>query len=200
MMEPFAEDEENSPPLLMHTRNIRTRWKYWNTVGSAIGTILITIVVASLLTHKYYGDQRPSAAVFGDCGTTPTEARTRGCQFDPISFTWLPEECYDAELVGEFLSLKNWQWRKNESEDVPIPTQEILLGETAPVHVTWEYHVFHCTYQWRKMHRGLLKGVIDTYIGDYSHTSHCEGILTTPTPMNDWSTIILMKFPQCRRL
>ncbi|KID70389.1 hypothetical protein MBR_08893, partial [Metarhizium brunneum ARSEF 3297] len=32
------------------------------------------------------------------CGETPAEARTRGCYLDVISFCWLPERCYDAEL------------------------------------------------------------------------------------------------------
>ena len=63
---------------------------------------------------------------------------------------------------------------------------------------------------WRKLHRGLLKGrenaekrgVVDTYIGEYGHTAHCEMMLIgmedgDVLDKNATDTAIKMKFPQC---
>jgi hypothetical protein len=36
------------------------------------------------------------------CGSYPAEAKALGCQFDIISFCWLPPRCYDAELSHTF--------------------------------------------------------------------------------------------------
>ena len=45
--------------------------------------------------------------------------------------------------------------------------------------VTREFRFFHCTYQWRKMHRALLRdGILDDYAANYSHTERCEAVLT----------------------
>ncbi|QDS71058.1 hypothetical protein FKW77_008669 [Venturia effusa] len=38
------------------------------------------------------------------CGSTPSEAKAKGCIFDPITYAWLPERCYDHKLADE--------WRK----------------------------------------------------------------------------------------
>lgn len=71
--------------------------------------------------------------------------------------------------------------------------------------------MFHCTYMWRKLHRGMLRGednkeqrgVVDTYIGSYGHTAHCEMMLLGMEgnegrlDKNATDTAIVMKFPQC---
>lgn len=120
------------------------------------------------------------------CGNTTTSARSLGCQFDPMSFSWLPSACYDAELTAQFLSLRPWQWydsvdgtAANMSASAAVSQAEVLLGEHDYLYVSWQYHELHCTYMWRKMHRAML-GIaeIDAYIGNYHHTAHCEEILT----------------------
>ncbi|KAK6860975.1 hypothetical protein PG995_004611 [Apiospora arundinis] len=126
------------------------------------------------------------------CGSSPAEATARGCQFDVISFSWLPDACYDAEL-----------------SEAPGQTAAAELrgdhdGEHTGLYVNWEYHVAHCTAMWKKMHRALLgerggKHAIDGYIGVYAHTEHCEKMLLGGRhyALDVINTRIAVKYPDC---
>lgn len=57
------------------------------------------------------------------------------------------------------------------------------------LYVTDEYHIVHCVYMWRKLHRGLeveskelepgsSEGAwIDSYTSNFMHTHHCTDVL-----------------------
>ena len=127
------------------------------------------------------------------CGTTPTSALAANCSFDPLSFSWLPAPCYDSELIASFLALKDWAWYLHPSPSThnlthavtnryptPVPYATVLSGTHHHMYVSREFHLYHCTYMWRKMHRAWARGgPMDSYVGNYSHTGHCEGVLTT---------------------
>jgi hypothetical protein len=164
---------------------------------SAILMVAMSICVI-IIYHTFPLREERLRGTFGECGTSPAEARSLGCQFDAMSFSWLPSGCYDAELVDDFLALRDWEWFYDAAGQHAIPKEEVLKGELTDLIVTREYHLFHCTYQWRKMHRGMVKGVIDSYIANYEHTAHCEHMLTEGVPMNTTDTVIVMKFPQCQ--
>lgn len=137
------------------------------------------------------------------CGHTAGEARARGCHFDIITFCWLPDRCYDAELSDSLEKLVDWKWYLDRNKTQPVPKEEALQGELDGLYVSWEYSVKHCVYMWEKMHRGLLgagKAAIDTYIGPYSHTEHCGKMILSPGggyAMSDINTRIRVKFPNC---
>jgi hypothetical protein len=44
----------------------------------------------------------------GTCGTSPQEARDRGCKSDLVLYSWVPAPCYDEEIQIAY--------RKRESE------------------------------------------------------------------------------------
>ncbi|KIX03841.1 uncharacterized protein Z518_07394 [Rhinocladiella mackenziei CBS 650.93] len=112
------------------------------------------------------------------CGSSRDDAVSRGCQFDIMSFSWLPPACYDEALAIEFAGLRGWQYFRDENRTTGIPRKEVALGQYDLLYVSTEYHVLHCTYMWRKMHRAVLKAApIDGYIGEYNHTKHCEEVL-----------------------
>ncbi|GMF81654.1 unnamed protein product [Aspergillus oryzae] len=90
------------------------------------------------------------------CGHTAGEARARGCHFDIITFCWLPDRCYDAELSDSLEKLVDWKWYLDRNKTQPVPKEEALQGELDGLYVSWEYSVQHCVYMWEKMHRGLL--------------------------------------------
>ena len=137
------------------------------------------------------------------CGHTAAEARARGCHFDIITFCWLPDRCYDAELSDSFEKLVDWKWYLDRNKTQAVPKEEALQGELDGLYVSWEYHVQHCVYMWEKMHRALLgagKPAIDTYIGPYIHTEHCGKMLLSRGEgyaMSDINTRIRVKFPDC---
>ncbi|KXH40822.1 hypothetical protein CSAL01_13014 [Colletotrichum salicis] len=139
------------------------------------------------------------------CGSTPQEARQKGCHFDIISFCWLPSQCYDAELSREFDEANDLEWFLDPNRTEPLTHEQIMTGEYTGLYVNWEYHVRHCTAMWKKMHRAIIlrngHGVkaIDGYIGQYEHTKHCEHMLLVgrniaPDVIN---TRIAVKYPDC---
>ena len=133
------------------------------------------------------------------CGSSPSEAIKHGCRFDPTSFSWLHRDCYDEELVEQFLSQEAWEWFEDEEATVPIELEAALEGKHHHLYVSWEYHLTHCTFMWKKLHRALLRrGAIDDYIGDLGHTGHCSRMLLTDgINRTSANTIIRRKFTTC---
>jgi hypothetical protein len=109
------------------------------------------------------------------CGHTFEDAKKLGCIFDTISFSWLVPECYDQELVEEFDKLDvKFPFFYDPEGKSEAPWSEVAKGERA-MFVPWSHHLWHCGFLWRKMHRALMAGVpVDSYIGNYTHTEHCQ--------------------------
>lgn len=103
-------------------------------------------------------------------------------------------------LVANFLALESWEWFSDPLGTRPVPLEAIQEGDVALVYVSWRYHIAHCVFMWQKMHRALENGgMIDAYIGNYNHTSHCGHVLMrmengTRGALN---TIIQRKFVGC---
>lgn len=186
-----------SDTITKSTTRVSSHWRAQRLhIAHAVFTVLLlfTLLVTLLPAKQRHKSLQP----FGNCGGSPAEAQKLGCQFDPMSFSWLPSACYDAELVTQFLALRDWTWSLDRKRQATVSREEVLTGELTDLYVSREYHIFHCTFQWRKMHRGIQRGVIDTYIGNYEHTSHCERMITDDVPRNLTDTKIRMKFPRCQ--
>ncbi|KAE8152274.1 hypothetical protein BDV25DRAFT_138089 [Aspergillus avenaceus] len=146
--------------------------------------------------------QQPPKKLHKPCGSTPSEARKAGCNFDVISFCWLPDACYDAELSRQFDDENRLEWFLDANRTLPLAHDEIMSGEYTGLYVNWEYHLRHCTAMWKKMHRAVLGGgrdAVDGYIGVYEHTEHCEKMLLGDRSI-EWDVIntrIAVKFPDC---
>lgn len=75
----------------------------------------------------------------------------------------------------------------------------VLEGDFDQLYVTRKYHLYHCLYMWRKLHRAAnARAPIDGYIGNYHHTVHCgEMVLLRDTQEDEVDTMIKSKFPAC---
>lgn len=136
---------------------------------ASVMALIVVGVVAFLQLSK------PENVSPETCGNSSSEALSLGCSFDVISFAWLPVRCFDKELVDEFLALKDWNWYLDAGAQQTADFVSVAAGAYDELYVTQEYHMYHCTYMWRKMHRAILAGdVLDGYIGDMHHTAHCE--------------------------
>lgn len=203
----------------------RSRRKQWIPIpGSSLITVIAsTALISTLLSglalhflHLLTSQQRLGISPplpgtqFGSCGDTPASALQGNCTFDIMSFSWLPSPCADPDLTAEFLRIRNWTWWGDSETTKPVSFEEVAKGNHAELFVTREYHMYHCTYMWRKLHRGLLRsqenaegrGIVDTYIGKYGHTAHCEMMLLgmeeeSVVDKTATDTAILLKFPQC---
>ncbi|KXX82727.1 hypothetical protein MMYC01_200858 [Madurella mycetomatis] len=126
------------------------------------------------------------------CGSTPADAEARGCRFDILSFAWQTPECYDDELMEEFIRYDKWQFYAQPNRtDVVVDLATALRGKRT-LYVDWKYHVTHCTFMWRQMHRAYaLRGYIDSHLDSYEHTLHCQRVLMdTETPLGMNSAIL----------
>jgi hypothetical protein len=109
-----------------------------------------------------------------------------------MSFCWLPEDCYDAELTEDFFSAREWEWFRDANGTVPIPYEEAVAGVYDRLFVPWEYHKLHCAYMWKKLHRAVRSGgPMDSYIGNYTHTKHYSHALLKVTPESEQSNLII---------
>lgn len=163
--------------------------------------ILFSLTFTSIIaTTIVLYSQLPQQPFWTSCGNTSKSARARGCSFDLISFAWQTPECYDSSLVSEFITWDNWTFSTELHGNQTIPLETALQGEQS-LFVTWHYHMVHCTFMWRQMHRAFENGWIDIHLRAYNHTLHCQKMLLetrfTDDIVNTNATVI---YPACERV
>lgn len=133
------------------------------------------------------------------CGDDPETARRNNCSFDLISFAWQRPECYDAELVGEFAAWNEWAFFAHRNMTEPVSQEEAFHGNRT-LYVEWAYHKVHCTFIWRQMHRQYERGWVDSHLGNYNHTLHCQHVLLLDDPENfPPATQANVIYPECNQ-
>lgn len=164
-------------------------------LGTVIGIVALNGKGSTTINH--------SGVTIQPCGSSPEEAIARGCHFDVISFCWLAHDCYDSELSDDFRHRYHLEWFVDSDRKIPLSYEDIMTGKHTGLYVNWEYHIAHCTAMWKKMHRAILgdlgKGAIDSYIGSYEHTKHCEMMLLGDrnVTLDTINTRIAVKYPDC---
>jgi hypothetical protein len=133
------------------------------------------------------------------CGTTATTARASGCIFDLLTLSWLAPQCYDADLSAEFLEVASEPFYYDMEATRQIPDYETLSERTEESFTTRRYHIFHCSYGWRMMHRALERGrVLESGLSGYHHTEHCtRALMNTSIPLGAVVTTVSIEFPDC---
>ena len=133
------------------------------------------------------------------CGSTPGEARVRGCTFDLMSWCWLPPACHDEPLSRQHLDLGPWLWYEDVEATRSVTQEVAARGEIPKLFVEESFHQIHCTYIWKKMHRAYLsQRTIDSYVGRFNHTIHCSEVLLRQGAIWDQvDTSVVLKYPTC---
>lgn len=143
---------------------------------------------------------------FYHCGDSPADAVANGCFFDVMSFTWVPQECFNGPLMLDFLAQRNWTWYLDGQGQQQADETAVRNGAYNEVFVSWEYHLTHCVYMWQKMHHAILHGdpyleSLDGYIGRIGHTEHCGQMLLgghdNSGSLQETNTMIYTKYPAC---
>ncbi|KAJ9143171.1 hypothetical protein NKR19_g7002 [Coniochaeta hoffmannii] len=122
----------------------------------------------------------PKSWSHGDCGNSPSEAKSLGCRFDIVLHSWLPADCItpeddaDAELM---YAGRSWEWQLGNGTEVAL--DDVRSGEFPFVHTSFDWHVAHRMYVWKRMHRALMDKArrIDSYTINYHHTTHCAEMI-----------------------
>lgn len=141
------------------------------------------------------------------CGNSTTEARSLGCVYDALSNMWVPEPCYDAEGVEEFMQRAPWQ-----GYDTPEAKHQLTLEEMSertegnPYWTPLREHSIHCALMWERMHRDIIKTgntkIMDNHLASYHHTVHCANSLIKtfderPEDMDEVVIHTWVGFSQC---
>lgn len=150
-------------------------------------TILLLIIAGTWLSIAAINKR---GSPIDQCGTTPEEARARGCFFEMTLSLWVPEECYDRELEAEYLSDPDLVYYRDIHFTQVVPFDEVKRGEVYAWFVPWEHHIRHCSFALKKFHRAAARGgKLDGYVLNYNHTLHCIDMMTEPPEQ-------LVKLPQ----
>ncbi|GKT50026.1 uncharacterized protein ColSpa_10207 [Colletotrichum spaethianum] len=133
------------------------------------------------------------------CGTTPGEARARGCLFELHNFAWVPPACYDHELADTWDADDGWLFSHNMEGTDLIPKEVALRGELPAAWVPWSQHLAHCALIWRKFQRAVSFGwPMDNWTSSYSHTDHCAtNLIRRDLEEASFNSLLYLKYPTC---
>ncbi|UNI19592.1 hypothetical protein JDV02_005772 [Purpureocillium takamizusanense] len=139
----------------------------------------------------------------GDCGNSPEDARARGCLYSIVLHSWLPASCLtddDAQDARDMYRGRQWPYETAAGRNLTM--LELGAGDYGHFTTTFDWHVAHCMYVWKRLHRILLDPTqeLDSYTANYHHTSHCVKMIGGhPEGMKDSGTKIFVKYPKCAK-
>ena len=139
----------------------------------------------------------------GDCGNSPEDAKARDCEYSIVLHSWLPKSCLttaDAEDAKDMYMGRDWPYETEAGQNLTM--EELGGGDYHHFTTTFGWHVTHCMYVWKRLHRILLDPTqeLDSYTANYHHTSHCVKMIGgQPEGMKDSGTKIFVKYPKCAR-
>lgn len=97
----------------------------------------------------------PKAYNHCDCGSTITEALSKGCKYDSMGAAWLPEYCRDEELTATFEKSgtepdNSWPYYADSNGTQRISIEQIAALGRGSFYATRYWHVTHCLFYWEK--------------------------------------------------
>lgn len=139
-----------------------------------------------------------------DCGTSPQEAKAKGCIFDLMNYHWIRPECYNEEASKEAAKRGPWKWYYDLNATRPIPGGQNAerLSQEVLVYTEHDWHVTHCVYALKTVHRAAMNPGewLPEEEGSWNHTEHCAEVLQmTGTPGEIINTVIDMQYLPCVR-
>lgn len=148
----------------------------------------------------------PLAWSNGDCGNSPEEARSRDCRFTMLFHAWLPKSCLSEEDdadAKEMYEDRDWVFRTDSGQNLTL--EELAAGDYPHVWSVMDYHVTHCMYVLKRLHRVMLdpSQELDSYTASYHHTTHCVKMIGRPNgemgETEELDTKIFVKYPKCAK-
>ncbi|KAF2481525.1 hypothetical protein BDY17DRAFT_301483 [Neohortaea acidophila] len=133
-----------------------------------------------------------------DCGSSVEEARAKGCFFDVMLHSWVHEDCFDKELMDDYLTKVPYHWYRDWRHKEEITVEEMRLGEHGSAAVKLEEHGTHCAYVLEKNLRAIMNGkAVARSIYSVKHAVHCIGLLVDPSKIPGIYTEVVVEYDQC---
>ena len=174
---PFLEDSERET-LPKDRRAGRNLLRYSLGILAVLVSLIIFIIYSS---HLF-----PRTELH--CGNTTEEARSLGCEFDLLSYSWTPKQCFDRETALEFKEWllspdrfpRSWPFFEDRNNSQWVP-DEAALSERVHIlsYAPNEEHFGHCVFMMRRLHRINSGGAgrANSRIKRYKHTEHCTNTI-----------------------
>jgi hypothetical protein len=145
----------------------------------------------------------PMSWSHGDCGNSAEDAKARDCRYSIVLHSWLPKTCLtDADAQDALDMYRDRDWGYETASGRNLSMEELAAGDYGHFTTSFDWHVAHCMYVWKRLHRIILDPTqeLDSYTVNYHHTSHCiEMIGGLPVGMKDAGTKIFVKYPKCAK-
>ncbi|KAF2719735.1 hypothetical protein K431DRAFT_227860 [Polychaeton citri CBS 116435] len=91
------------------------------------------------------------------CGHDRHEALAAGCHYDLMASRWYTQECYNGEVLNEFLGEVDLDWYQGEDHTQPATMDLVRSWEFDKLYPLHDYHILHCLYQWRRLHLAFIE-------------------------------------------
>jgi hypothetical protein len=174
--------------------------------------VVTTLIVAVSLKSGHTKSNKPK--VWMQCGSTPEEARARGCHFERMLVSWIPDACYFREPVddyADYISTRTWYLDPLMKHRAPDGLFE--TGNYKALY-TDAFHKVHCLYAWEKQLLAIEKKLklVDITTGDLGHAKHCNMALSPVIQAvenhSDYgvlnqtiskSTVAMVEYPECAK-
>lgn len=210
------EQEEDRPIIIKSSRRYSFLYTSCCILAGMIFSLAILSLTASIKTaalrsvNLYSGWELDPPLQSGEepiengpaCGTSPQEARDRGCKFDLVLYSWVPAPCYDEEIQIAYRERESEWWkRRGGVGGEKISQDRAALGIEEGMWLSWDYHDYHCQFIWKMMTRILRNSSmgIPGRLLEYHHTNHCIKVLKgiDPGPAEDISTLVSLNYSTC---
>ncbi|KAM0542054.1 hypothetical protein ACHAPJ_012980 [Fusarium lateritium] len=159
------------------------------------------------LPHSHNGSDPetglPLSWSHGDCGNSPEDAKERDCRYSVVLHAWLPQSCLtesDAEDAEDLYKDRNWHYTAASGHNLTM--EELGAGDYVYFVTAFDWHVTHCMYVWKRLHRIMLDPTqeLDSYTANYHHTNHCVKMIGGDAGgMKDSGTKVFVKYPKCAK-
>jgi hypothetical protein len=209
----MTKDYEDEPSSSLTTLIDEEKFKSYNDIHPSVSKLhflrryKLSLTILSLiifLTPLLYIITK-AAAPYNQCGTTPTEARRRGCVFETTGFAWLPRACLDPTIEAQFLAhitKHNVTYYRDQDCTQRVSLTEVQRGDEG-FFVQETYHKTHCAFLLRKLHSAFCEGKpVDGMIMNQGHTKHCVGEMLDGEMMHMGANgqFSYLKYPYCGKM
>lgn len=139
---------------------------------------IVLVIFATLMTkalffgknsdHSFNNSHQP-------CGNSSSEALAKGCRFDQLTWSWLPQKCphYANE---EFKKVQDWKYYvdRNGTQEAAGDNWDKAMNNEIPLYTISGEHSTHCVYLLLGMAKIIRDGSpIIPKMTDYPHLEHC---------------------------
>jgi hypothetical protein len=202
------DDPEDGNFQYFPRHNLGRKVHAFTTALLAITVVVLLALLATrrtLETHRQvsmapfdpFANDTELARQWHDCGEASDEARASGCKFDMMLSAWIHADCYDQELMEQYLSEGNYTWYRDNSFRQTISDAEVRLGNHEKIYSRVDFHYSHCAYVWEMQLRAYRTGkAIDLDVYNYLHTVHCANILVEHANPRNVTTLTVV-FDKC---